>query len=107
MAFQVGLHNTGIATAGARRLLSAMDTAVPSRTGLQNSANKFGDIMTIENTQDMAEKRKLVKDIQELQGYERESAVAVEIDRQYNIICLQHTACSTCMYMMYMLNSVG
>ena len=94
MAFQVGLHNTGIATAGARRLLSAMDTAVPSRTGLQNSANKFGDIMTIENTQDMAEKRKIVKDIQELQGYERESAVAVEIDRQYNIICLQHTACT-------------
>ena len=42
MAFQVGLYNTGIATAGARRLLAALDTTVPSSSGLQKIADKCG-----------------------------------------------------------------
>ena len=84
MSLQIGLHNTGIATAGARRLLAAMGTAVPSRTGLQRGANKCADIIRTENIRDMAHKRKLTKDIHELQGFERDSPIAVEIDRQYN-----------------------
>ena len=81
MALQVGLHNTGIAAAGAMRLLSAMDTTVPSRNALQKLSNKCGEIITFENKQDMSDKREIVKDIHELQGYNRESAVAVEADR--------------------------
>ena len=84
MALQVGLHNTRIAAAGAMRLLSAMDTTVPSRNALQKLSNKCGEIITFENKQDMSDKREIVKDIHELQGYNRESAVAVEADRQYN-----------------------
>ena len=84
MAFQVGLYNTGIATAGARRLLASMDTAVPSRRGLQKSADKCGEIITEINLQDMAAKRATVKHIHELQGFDRDSPVAVEMDRQYN-----------------------
>ena len=37
-----------------------------------------------ENIRDMADKRKLTKDIHELQGFERDSPIAIEIDRQYN-----------------------
>ena len=84
MALQVGLYNTSIATAGARRLLSAMDTTVPSKSGLQNLSTKCGEIITNENERDMGEKRGITKGIHELQGHERESAVAVEMDRQYN-----------------------
>lgn len=84
IAFQIGLQNTGIAASGARRLLTSMDTAVPSSSGLQKSANKCGQIIMNENIRDMADKRKLVKDIHQLQGFERESPIAVEIDRQYN-----------------------
>ena len=84
MAFMVGLYNTGISTAGARRLLSAMDTTVPSGNSLQNTANKCGEIINTENHKDMSDKRTIVKDIHELQGYERDSAIAVETDRQYN-----------------------
>ena len=84
MAFQVGLYNTGIATAGARRLLAALDTTVPSSSGLQKIADKCGEIIMEENVQDMTVKRATVKDIQELQGFERESPIAVEMDRQYN-----------------------
>ena len=68
--------------AGAMRLLSAMDTTVPSRNALQKLSNKCGEIITFENEQDMSDKREIVKDIHELQGYNRESAVAVEADRQ-------------------------
>ena len=84
MAFQVGLQNTGIAASGARRLLTSMDTAVPSSSGLQKIENKCGQIIRDENIKNMAGKRKIVKDIHELQGFPRESPVAVEMDRQYN-----------------------
>lgn len=84
MSLQVGLQNTSIASAGARRLLTAMDTAVPSTSGLQKIANKCGEIIKTENLRDMAEKRHVVKDIHELQGFKRESPIAVEVDRQYN-----------------------
>ena len=84
MAFQVGLQNTGISASGARRLLTSMDTAVPSSSGLQKIENKCGQIIKDENIKNMAEKRKIVKDIHELQGFPRESPVAVEMDRQYN-----------------------
>ena len=84
MSFQIGLQSTGIATSGARRLLTSMDTAVPSTSGLQKISNKCGEIIRNENIRDMADKRKLVKDIHELQGFERESPIAVEVDRQYN-----------------------
>ena len=49
MAFQVGLQNTGIAASGARRLLTSMDTAVPSSSGLQKIENKCGQIIRDEN----------------------------------------------------------
>ena len=84
MAFQVGLLNTGIAATGARRLLSAMGTPVPSVSGLQKLASKCGDIIIKENVRSMAEKRTVVKNVQELQGFDREKPIAVEIDRQYN-----------------------
>ena len=84
MSLHVGLYNTSIAAAGARRLLSAMDTTVPSRSSFKNLSIKCGEIITTENESDMAEKRRTTKEIHELQGYERESAIAVEMDRQYN-----------------------
>jgi hypothetical protein len=84
MAFQVGLLNTGIAATGARRLLTALGTTVPSVNGLQKIANKCGDIVVNENVRSMAEKRKVVKQIQELQGYDKEKPIAAELDRQYN-----------------------
>ena len=84
MSLQVGLQNTSIASSGARRLLTAMNTVVPSKSGLQKIANKCAEIIKTENIRDMAEKRRLVKDIHELQGFERESPIAVEVDRQYN-----------------------
>ena len=80
----VGLYNTGISTAGAMRLLSVLDTTVPLGNSLQYIANKCGEIITTENVKDMCNKRTIVKDIDELWGYERDSAVAVETDRQYN-----------------------
>ena len=84
MALQVGLQNTGIATAGARRLLTAMDTTVPSVNGLQKLSNKCGEIITAENERDMCNKRTITKDIHGLQGHDRNSPIAVETDRQYN-----------------------
>ena len=68
-SLQIGLYNTSIATAAARRLLASMGTAVPSRTGLQKNANKCADIMMVENIKDMADKRRIVKHTHELQGF--------------------------------------
>ena len=84
MAFQVGLYNTGIATVGTRRLLGAMDTALPSRHSLQKNTDKCSEIITEVNLPDMTAKRATVKNIHELQEFDRDSPVAVEMDRQYN-----------------------
>ena len=84
MALQVGLHNTTMAAAATQRLLAALGTTVPSASGLQKAANKCGTIIQNVNISDMAEKRQLVKDIHFMQGFDRDSPIPIEIDRQYN-----------------------
>ena len=64
MAFQVGPYSIGIAVVDARRLLAA-------------------EMIVEVYQQDMTAKRATVKDIHKLQGFERKSPVAIEVDKQY------------------------
>ena len=84
VGLQIGLHNTSIASAAIRRLLSCLDITVPSRSGLQKAANRVGPLLEQENLRDMQERRFKVKDILEYRGFKRDTPISTELDRQYN-----------------------
>ena len=80
---QLALHNTSPSSAGARRFLSCLTVPGPASSGLQKAANVFGPKMERENERDMAEKRNIVMNTQELRGLARNTPIHAEFDRQY------------------------
>jgi len=95
MAFHlVGLLNTGIAATGARRLLSALGTTVPSVSGLQKMEVNVGTLLSMKELEVWLRREQLSKKIQELQGFDRKKPNAVELDRQINN-CLRHCRTKT------------
>ena len=84
VALQLACHNTSLSTTGARRFLACMALPAPSASGMQKAANSFGPKMELENERDMAEKRRLVKETLNLRGFDKETPIHAEMDRQYN-----------------------
>ena len=84
VALQLACHNTSLSTTGARKFLSCMNLPAPSASGMQKAANLFGPKMELENERDMASKRQLVKETLKLRGFDAETPIHAEMDRQYN-----------------------
>lgn len=83
-ALAAGLISTSIGAAGSRRLFSAIGKTLPAPSSMQKQLNKAGDIIGELNETDMALQRTKLKDILEHGGYDRETPIPAEGDRQYN-----------------------
>ena len=80
----VGMMCTNIGMAGSQRLFSAIGNTVPSASSMQRQLNSVGDSIRELNEADMARQRTKLQDTLEQAGYPRNTAIAVQCDRQYN-----------------------
>jgi len=87
LALQVGLQDTPMGNTRARLLFTSMDVPAPARSGMHRTACTVGDKIKELNTDDMKKKVSLVKDIQTLQGKNKDE-FDVAMDGRYNSVTI-------------------
>lgn len=88
--FQAGLQDTPIGNTRASYLLAATDIVPPSRSCMYRTANIVGKATIELNERDMADKLKLVHDINVMRGAEDPQQIDVAFDARYNAIRFGH-----------------
>ncbi|XP_071117093.1 uncharacterized protein [Haliotis cracherodii] len=79
----LGLQDTPIGNTRARLLMANMDIPPPCRSSMQRTSNKVAIAVTELNTQDMAEKVELVKEVNRKRGTEP-CEMNIAMDGRYN-----------------------
>ncbi|KAI8517607.1 lens induction in camera-type eye [Branchiostoma belcheri] len=83
LAVQVAMFNSPIGPTVLREIAATLEIAVPSRSGLQDRANKYSDLMVEENEKDLQTWRETVQNIHVEKGNTPDSGLPVEDDTRY------------------------
>lgn len=84
VALQVALQDSTCGNAKARLILAGTNTPPPSRSGMQNLANKVGTITAMMTSDDLAKRREDLKEINSLRGLSKNSPINIGMDVRYN-----------------------
>eukprot|EP00058_Branchiostoma_floridae_P020450 XP_002605940.1 hypothetical protein BRAFLDRAFT_87382 [Branchiostoma floridae] len=79
-ALQIALADNPMGVTAFREMAAAMDLPVPSEASLQEGANRYSDLMTAVNANDMKRWAKVVKRINVLKGNEADSPITGQAD---------------------------
>ncbi|CAH1244601.1 Hypp7341 [Branchiostoma lanceolatum] len=83
LAVQVATFNSPVGPTVIREIAAALDLTVPSRSGLQNMANTYSDMMVQENEKDLQSWRETVQDMHVEKGNAPGSGIPVQGDTRY------------------------
>lgn len=90
LMFQAGLQDTPIGNTRARYLIAATDIPPPSRSSMQKASYKVGKATVQLNESDMADKLKLVRQINVMRGAQHPEQINVAFDARYNAFSFGH-----------------
>jgi hypothetical protein len=84
VSIQIGMARHGIGPTGIADIITSINMAPPSVSGLHRTACKVADMVIEENERDMTNIVEHLKDINELQGLPRDNPINAEADGTYN-----------------------
>ncbi|CAC5417881.1 unnamed protein product [Mytilus coruscus] len=83
LSIQVALNHIAISTTGLQKLFLGSNIPAPSTSSMQHSANVVSEIIEEYNQKDLAQKRKLLKEINILRG-DNPNIINIQADGMYN-----------------------
>lgn len=84
VGLQVGLMKQGMSNSGMREILTAANIASPSKSTMQRTANRIGEIITEENQEDLERQCKKLQDLNQSIGRPKTNPIPAEADATYN-----------------------
>ena len=84
LGLQVGLQESTTGNAKARVIIASTNMPPPSRSGMQLSSNKVGNITASLVSEDLKQKRQGMKDTNKLRGLPETTPVNISMDARYN-----------------------